>query len=63
MTNEYTPTLQDIAGDLEWWRQDAGVHYRELAMWLRETAGKCRLRNPQRELLPLLGDTRSGPIT
>jgi len=30
-----------------------GSHYRELASWLREIARKCRLPNPQRELLIL----------
>jgi hypothetical protein len=30
-----------------------GSHYRELATWLREIAHKCRLPNPQRELLDL----------
>ena len=39
------------AADRDWWRQDAGTHYRELAIWLRELAQKCRLPNPQRELL------------
>jgi endonuclease YncB( thermonuclease family) len=35
------------------WCQSAGTHYRELAAWLREIGGKCRLPNPQRELLRL----------
>jgi hypothetical protein len=33
--------------------RDSGSHYRELATWLREVAGKCRLPNPQHELLAL----------
>jgi hypothetical protein len=45
--------LQDIAADRDWWLRDSGAHYRELATWLREVAGKCRLHNPQRELLSL----------
>ena len=53
MPDENTPTLQDIAADRNWWRQDAGAHYRELAGWLREAARKCRLPNPQRELVNL----------
>jgi hypothetical protein len=54
MPDENTPTnLQDIAADRDWWRQDAGAHYRELAAWLRETARKCHFPNPQRELLNL----------
>jgi hypothetical protein len=52
MTDEYTPTMQDIAADRDWWR-DSGAHYRELAMWLREVAARCRLPNPQQELLGL----------
>jgi len=35
------------------WCQSSGTHYRELAAWLREIGGKCRLPNPQRELLSL----------
>jgi hypothetical protein len=53
MPNENTPTLQDITPDREWWQREAGKHYRELAAWLREVAGKCRLPNPQHELLGL----------
>jgi hypothetical protein len=39
--------------DRDWWQLDGGAHYRELAAWLREVAGKCRLPNPQGELLDL----------
>jgi hypothetical protein len=39
--------------DREWWAADAEEHYRELAGWLRAIAAKCRLPNPQRELLIL----------
>jgi hypothetical protein len=53
MSHEHTPTLQDIAADLDWWSKDGGRHYRELAHWLRGIAAKCRLPNPQRELLSL----------
>ena len=35
------------------WCQSSSTHYRELAAWLREIGGKCRLPNPQRELLDL----------
>jgi hypothetical protein len=35
------------------WRRSSSTHYRELAGWLREIGGKCRLPNPQRELLSL----------
>jgi endonuclease YncB( thermonuclease family) len=35
------------------WYYSTGTHYRELASWLRETAGRCKLPNPQRELLAL----------
>jgi hypothetical protein len=36
--------------DRDWWQLDGGEHYRELAAWLREIAGTCRLPDPQREL-------------
>jgi hypothetical protein len=53
MSSDYPPTLQDLAPDRDWWLRDTGSHYRELAVWLREAAAKCRLPNPQRELLTL----------
>jgi hypothetical protein len=53
MTDENTPTLQDIAADRDRWSREAGVHYRELAEWLREIALKCRLPYTQRELTAL----------
>ena len=52
MTDEHTPTLHDIA-DRDWWLRDSGAHYCELAGWLRGIAAKCRLPNPQQELLKL----------
>jgi hypothetical protein len=51
MTDENTCTLRAMAADRDWWRA-SGAHYRELASWLRGVA-KCRLPNPQRELLAL----------
>jgi hypothetical protein len=47
--------------DRNWWRSNNGMHYRELATWLREIASKCRLQNPRRELLTLAnaGDERA----
>jgi hypothetical protein len=53
MSDEYTPTSQDIAADRDWWLRNAGAHYREVAHWLRGVAAECRLPNPQRELLTL----------
>jgi hypothetical protein len=53
MTGENTPILQEIAADRDWWSQEAGTHYRELAEWLREIALKCRLPYTQRELTVL----------
>jgi hypothetical protein len=53
MSDEHTQTWQQIATDRDWWSQDAGRHYRELAHWLHGLAAKCRLPNPQRELLSL----------
>ena len=53
MSDEHTPTLQDIAADRDWWRGDVGQHYRELAHWLRGIAAKCRFPYTQRELLDL----------
>jgi hypothetical protein len=35
MSEEHTPTLQDLAADRDWWLADAGKHYRELAHWRR----------------------------
>ena len=53
MPDAYTPTLQEIAPDRDWWLRDAGTHYRELAAWLRDRASACHLPNAQRELLSL----------
>jgi hypothetical protein len=53
MTDEDTPTLQDIAADRDWWSVNAGEHYRELAHRLRGIAAKCRLPYTQKELLDL----------
>jgi hypothetical protein len=53
MSDEYTPTLQDIAADRDWWSAHAGAHYRELARWLRGIAAKCQLPYSRRELLDL----------
>jgi hypothetical protein len=49
MTENHTPTLQQIAADRDWWSVDAGKHYRELAHWLRGIAAKCRLPYTQKE--------------
>jgi hypothetical protein len=53
MSDEHTPTLQDIVADRNWWSADAATHYRELAHWLRGVAAKCRLPYTQKELLGL----------
>ena len=53
MSDERTPTLQDIAADRDWWSADAGTHYRELVHWLRGIAAKCRLPYTQKELVNL----------
>ena len=53
MSDEHTSTLQGIGTDRDWWLRDSGAHYRELAAWLRAIAAKCRLPNPQQELLRL----------
>jgi len=50
MSAEDTRTLN---ADRDYWLLDGGDHYRELAEWLREVAVRCRLPNPQRELLDL----------
>jgi hypothetical protein len=64
MSDEYTPTLQHIAADRDWWSAHAGKHYRELAHRLRSIAAKCRLPYSQRELLDLarLYDARADRI-
>jgi hypothetical protein len=47
----------DPEGRLAWsdpeWYFSAGAHYRDLSAWLAEVAGRCRLPNPQSELLTL----------
>jgi hypothetical protein len=53
MSDEHTPTLQQIAAERDWWHGDAGKHYRELAHWLRGIAAKCRLPYTRNELLDL----------
>jgi hypothetical protein len=53
MSDEHTPTLQNIAADRDWWSAHAGEQYRELAHWLRGIAAECRLPYSQRELLDL----------
>jgi hypothetical protein len=53
MSDEHTPTLQDIAADRNRWSADAGKHYRELAHSLRGIAAKCRLPCTQKDLLKL----------
>jgi hypothetical protein len=65
MTDKNTPTLQDIAAERDWWSQEAGMHYRELAQWLRETARKCRLPYTKRELTTLARgyEMRSDQVT
>jgi hypothetical protein len=42
-----------IMNDRNWWQQDSGARYRELAMWLRDVARRCHLPNSQAELLSL----------
>ena len=53
MSDEHTPTLQQIAADRDWWSERAGAHYRELAHWLHGVAAKCRLPATQKEILNL----------
>ena len=53
MSDEHTPTLQNLAADRDRWSADAGRHYHELAHLLRGIAAKCRLPYSQRELLDL----------
>jgi hypothetical protein len=53
MSDERRPISQGIAADHDCWQGDAGKHYCELAHWLRGIAAKCRLPNPQQELLGL----------
>jgi hypothetical protein len=53
MSDEHTPTLNNLDADRDWWSADAGRHYHELAHWLRGIAAKCRLPYSQRKLLDL----------
>jgi hypothetical protein len=57
MSDEYTPTLQDIAAGRDWRPRNARAHFREAAHWLQGAVAKCRLPNPQRELLTLAAMT------
>jgi len=42
-----------MMNDRDWWQQDGGAHYREVAKWLRDVARRCHLPNPQGGLLNL----------
>jgi hypothetical protein len=53
MSDEHTLTLQDNAADRNCRSQHDGKHYRQVAHWLRGVAAKCRVPDPQRELLGL----------
>ena len=53
MTDEYTPTMHEIAGARDSWQRHARAHYTEVAHWLRGIAARCRLPYSQRELLDL----------
>jgi len=55
MPDEHSLTLRQIdqARDDLNWRLSSSMHYRGLAGWLRDIARKCRLPNPQQELLSL----------
>ena len=48
---------EDPESRLAWsdpeWYFSAGAHYRDLSVWLKEVASRCRLPNRQRELLTL----------
>jgi len=64
MSDEHTPTLQEIAADRDLWSAEAGKHYRELAHSLRGIAAKSPLPHTQQELLDLARryDTRADRI-
>jgi hypothetical protein len=53
MSDEHTLTLQDITADRDCRSQQYGKHYRQVAHWLRGVAAKCRLPDPQTELLDI----------
>jgi hypothetical protein len=42
-----------MMNDRDWWQQDSGARYKELATWLRDVARRCHLPNSQAELLSL----------
>ena len=50
MSDEHTPTLQQIAVNRDRWSTDAAEHYRELAQQLRTILAKCPLPNARKEL-------------
>jgi hypothetical protein len=63
MSDEHTPTSQDIDADRGWWQGDAGQHYRDLAHWLRGIAAKCRLPIRSGNCWTSPGATISEPTT
>jgi hypothetical protein len=55
MSDEHTLALQDITADRNCRSQQYRKHYRQVAHWLRGVAAKCRLPDPQTELLDIAG--------
>ena len=53
MSDEHTLTLKNISADRDCRAQRDQKHYRQVAHWLRGVAAKCRLPDPQRELLDI----------
>jgi hypothetical protein len=50
-SSEVGTSLIGVTGDPIWWQE--ATRYRELATWLHEIARKCKLPNPEQELLDL----------
>ena len=53
MPNEHAPALQDLTVNRNCRSQHDQKQYRQVAHWLRGVAVKCRLPDPQRELLDI----------
>jgi hypothetical protein len=59
----YTPTLQQIAADRDWWQLDDGAHYKELATWLREGRPNAAFLMPNANCSTLPSDMNVGPTS
>ena len=62
MSDEHTPTLQNIAADRDWWSVDAGRHYHELAHGSAASRRSAGFRIPSANCWISPGATMPEPI-